>query len=340
MNRLLSLGTIFLLLLCGSCHSYDEWDDDSIGNFEALCSIIDEHYCFFDEKGVDWPAVTARYRREITPATTRTELFDICSRMLAELRDGHVNLSSQFDTFYYRAWWTDYPQDFNLRTLQQYYLHFDYHTASGILYRRLTTPSGRRVGYMYISSFSSPIGETSLSYVLASFDGCDALIIDIRNNSGGMLTSVETLARRFITAPVTVGYIRHKTGPGHSDFSEPYPVTYEPAPSGQISWAGRVALLTNRSCYSAANDCAMVLGQLPQVTHIGARTGGGSGLPFSAGLPCGWNLRFSACPMTDARGHSVEEGIDPHIEVHCNDEDLARGHDAILDYALSYFDHP
>ena len=46
--------------------------------------------------------------------------------MLDELKDGHVNLSSSFNTSYYRRWWSDYPQDFNFRTLQQYYLGFDY----------------------------------------------------------------------------------------------------------------------------------------------------------------------------------------------------------------------
>ncbi len=338
----LSLYTSLLPLCLGlvACHPYEEWNDDALGNFDALSSIIDKHYCYLDEKGVDWPSVVAEYRSRITPATTQRELFDICAEMLATLRDGHVNLSSGFDTFYYRNWWSDYPQDFNLRTLQEHYLGFDYSSTSGLSYKTLTTPSGRKAGYIYCPSFSVSIGESNLSYILASFTDCRGLIIDIRDNGGGLLTSAETLVRRFIAEPCTVGYIRHKTGPGHNDFSAPYPVTYSPAPAGQVSWSKPVVVLTNRSCYSAANDFVMAMKALPQVKIIGARTGGGAGLPFSAGLPNGWNVRFSACPMTDAAGHSVEGGIDPSegCEVHSPAEELAAGRDNILDFALTYMD--
>ncbi len=37
-----------------SCHHIDSWDNDPVGNFEALWTIVDEHYCFFKEKDVDW----------------------------------------------------------------------------------------------------------------------------------------------------------------------------------------------------------------------------------------------------------------------------------------------
>jgi len=332
------LLSITACILLTSCHEYDEWPDTATGNFDALCTIIDEHYCYLDEKGIDWPAVTARYRQMITPATTQTELFDICAEMLATLEDGHVNLISKFDTSRYEKWWNQYPQDFSLRTLQEYYLAFDYRSTSGMYYKSLTASPGVKVGYIYYPSFSYPVGETNLSYILASFNDCKALIIDIRNNGGGLLTSVETLVRRFITKPYTAGYIRHKTGPGHSDFSDPYPVTYDPTPQGHVSWSKPVLVLTNRSCFSAANDFVMAMKGLPQAKIIGARTGGGAGMPFSAGLPNGWSVRFSACPTTDAQGHSTERGIDPSpgCEVHSPDTELAQGRDRILDFALNY----
>lgn len=51
------------LLLLTSCIDEEELDNNPQGNFEALWKIMDEHYCFFTEKGVDWDAV-----HEICPA--------------------------------------------------------------------------------------------------------------------------------------------------------------------------------------------------------------------------------------------------------------------------------
>lgn len=331
MKRLLYI--LFLLLLCGACHPYAEFDDDAEGNLTALWTIIDEHYCFLDEKGVDWNGVLPVYRSRLRPGMTQREYFDICASMLDTLRDGHVNLSSSFNTSYYRKWWTDYPQDFNMRTLQEHYLGFDYSTTSGIIYKWLPG----NVGYMYIGSFNTPIGESNLDWILSYFKDCKGLIIDIRNNGGGMLTNVETLVSRFIDEEIAAGYIRHKTGPGHGDFSPWRKITYKPAEERMHFLHRPVIVVTNRSCFSAANDFVSVMKQLPNVRIAGARTGGGSGMPFTSELPNGWSVRFSACPMTDADGVSTEEGIDPSpgCGVHSPDEELAAGTDRILDFAIS-----
>ena len=252
--------------------------------------------------------------------------------MLNELKDGHVNLSSRFDTSYYREWWTDYPQDFNLRTVEEYYLNFNWLTTSGIRYKQLPG----EIAYIYYPSFSSVISETSLDYILAILYNSRGLIIDIRDNGGGMLTNINTLVGRFINEPITGGYILHKTGPGHNDFSKPYPIIYEPAEEGRIKWEGDIIVLTNRSCFSAANNFVSVMKTLPNVRIVGAKTGGGGGLPFSSELPIGWSIRFSACPILNSDFEVIENGVDPSpgCEVHSPDEELVDGKDAILDFAI------
>lgn len=331
MNRLFLPLLLLATLLTTACASLEDYDNTTAGNFDVLWREVDEHYCYFREKDIDWDGVRSIYRPRALACRTDADFFNTCAAMLDTLRDGHVNLSSTFNTSYYRKWWTDYPQDFNLRTLQQYYLDFDYNTAGGFIYKRLAND---KIGYIYYSSFSSGVGESNLDAVLTHFADCDAIILDIRNNGGGLVSNVETLVSRFIESDYTAGYILHKTGPGHDDFSEPYPLTYHPA-EGRVRWAGPVYLLTNRSCFSAANDFASAMKQLPNVTVIGARTGGGGGMPFSSQLPCGWRVRFSACPMTDAAGNDIESGIDPDIEVHSPDAELAAGKDAILETAIA-----
>jgi C-terminal processing protease CtpA/Prc len=123
----------------------------------------------------------------------------------------------------------------------------------------------------------------------------------------------------------------HKTGKGHADFSAPEAVKI--TPSDGIRWQKPVALLTNRSSYSATNDFVNSMRQFPLVTVIGDRTGGGSGMPFSSELPNGWSVRFSACPVYGPDMEDLEFGIDPDIRVDMTAEDMARGLDTIIEEA-------
>lgn len=335
MRKLLytAIALISIITLYG-CHPYEEFDNTPDGNLEALWTLIDEHYCFFQEKGIDWNGVYAEYQGRLRPDMTQREMFDLCAQMLDTLHDGHVNLVSSFAVSYYRDWWSAYPQDFNLRTLQENYLQFDYMSVSGILYKIMPGD----IAYIYIGSFSSPIGESNLDWILHYFKDCKAIIIDVRDNGGGLLSGVETLVSRFIDKEIVAGYIRHKTGPGHNDFSEPMAVRYKPAETGRIVWPTTrpVVVVTNRSCFSAANDFVSVMKSLPNVVVVGVHTGGGSGMPFSGELPNGWSVRFSACPMTDISGNSIESGVAPTegCEVNSPATELAEGIDRILDFAL------
>lgn len=326
--RLLTLLAAFLPL--GACHDIPEYDNTRRDNFECLWRLVDEHYCFFGSNGVDWQAMHDKYRPQADTARTTRALFDVCAAMLNELHDGHVNLASSFDVSYYREWWSNYPQDFNLRTVEQYYLAMDWHTTCGMRYKIL--PSG--VGYIYYPSFSYALGDGNIAAVLGFFKDCPALIIDIRDNGGGELSNVHKLVGHFIDHTVTGTYTTYKTGPGHDDFSSPYAVKYHPA-EGFRPWLRPVAVLTNRSCFSAANDFVAVMKRLPQVTVIGARTGGGGGMPFTYDLPAGWTVRMSVAPSFDVDMNSIEGGIDPSegCAVSSPDIELSRGIDRILDFA-------
>lgn len=335
-----AIGAICALsAVLGGCVSPPEYNEETIYdplvNYDALCREVGERYCFFAEKDIDWDKVCAEKRKKLKRNSGDGELFSVMSELLDELKDGHVNLVTPFATSYYKKWWSDYPQDFNWRTLQEYYLKFGGLQTGGIQYC-IFMPEN--VGYIYYPSFSSTVSELSLDYVLTMLAETDGLIIDVRDNGGGNLTNVPILVGRFINEKIIGGYIRHKTGPGHNDFSEPYAIYYEPS-ADRVHYDKEICVLTNRSTYSAANDFVSVMSGLPQVRIVGAVTGGGGGMPATTELPNGWAVRYSASPITDAKGRNTENGIAPHegCEVHCTAAELAAGKDAILDFALKLF---
>lgn len=332
-RRILCLLSIAFIFSLQSCFIDDDKqvENTATGNFEALWKIVDEHYCFFPYKDIDWDSVRNEFRPRVSDRMSSYELFNLCSEMLDILQDGHVNLSASFATSYYWAWFQDYPVNYNERVIHQYYLGFDFYQTSGIVYKKLHD----NIGYMYYGNFSNDISENSLDHILAQLSTCDGLIIDIRENGGGSLSNVEVLASRFITERILAGYICHKTGTGHDDFSEPYPYYYD-SPKQHIRFAKPVAVLTNRHTFSAANNFVQVMKSLPQVTVIGDRTGGGSGLPFSYNLPNGWNIRLSSSPILDAEGYDTEFGIDPTEGYKLDMDTIAalQGHDSILDKAI------
>ena len=165
-------------------------------------------------------------------------------------------------------------------------------------------------------------------------DICNGLIIDVRNNGGGELTNASRLAGRFTNEKTLVGYLCHKTGKGHSDFSEPVPMYIDP--SDGIRWQKPVVVLTNRHSYSATNDFVNSMRYCPLVTLMGDKTGGGSGMPFSSELPNGWGVRFSACPSYDADMQQIEFGIEPDIAVGLLADDQALGIDTIIETARAF----
>ena len=316
--------------LLGACVDVEQYDNNPRGNFEALWRIIDEHYCFFDYKqqeyGLDWHAVYNKYAPQFDDQMTEEQTFEVLTNMLGELKDGHVNLYAPFDVGRDWSWKEDYPSHFSENVLKLY-LGKDYKIAAGMKYRILND----NVAYLRCATFVNDFGAGNLDRILLYFAPCNGLIIDLRENGGGMVTSAEALAARFTNEEVLVGYMQHKTGRGHNDFSPHRQQILKP--SKGLRWQKLVVVLTNRGVYSAANEFVKYMKCLPQVTIVGDRTGGGAGLPFSSELPNGWIVRFSACPMYDRDGKDTEFGIAPTHQVGMKPTDQARGRDTLIEYA-------
>lgn len=248
--------------------------DRPVENFNLLWTTIDEKYSFFEYKEIDWDEVYARYRPLVNDQMSEEALFGVMRNMLNELRDAHVSLISNFDVATYRDWFLDYPANYNETIIERNYLGKDYRTV--IPFR---TKVIRNVGYIRYSSFLAPIDGDRWNQLVDDYRNLNGVIIDIRDNVGGLLINIDTLASRLAqrsdgSEPV-VGYVRYKDGPGHDDFTRIFPKKL----SEYRTFNKPVVVLTNRQVYSAANEFASVMAGLPNVMLVGDITGGGGGAP-------------------------------------------------------------
>ena len=133
------IALCIMVLLCSCTHRFDEPTTNSpLGNFEALWNIIDQKYCFLDEKQIDWDAVYLSYYSQFDTLQIRTyednyRFFDLMEEVVNTLNDGHVNLYSSFDISVCRSWYEGYPENFDIDILTQHYLK-DYRQAGGLNY--------------------------------------------------------------------------------------------------------------------------------------------------------------------------------------------------------------
>jgi len=154
---------------------------------------------------------------------------------------------------------------------------------------------------------------------------CDAIIIDLRNNSGGNSEDVDFFVGQFTSNPVLYGYARYKSGANKLDYTPPLAMNVTPQ-TGATDFKKPIVILTD--IYSGALTEAVVLAfkALPgaQVTVIGEHTYGTSGLIIGNNIstnggsfdlgPLG-SVRLSNAAFLDKDHKFNFDGIKPDIEV-------------------------
>src|SRR6202008_5177823 len=88
--------TLITLLSCEEIFIERDLEDNPVESFDFLWSELDEKYSFFEFKNIHWDSVYQVYRPKVNHNMSREELFNVMAQMLNTLRDGHVNLRSEF----------------------------------------------------------------------------------------------------------------------------------------------------------------------------------------------------------------------------------------------------
>lgn len=349
------IAIITLSFACEKEETREEYNNPK-RNFDTLWQTLDERYCFFELKFKEksaWNDIYKQYSSRVKNDMSQQELFELMNEMIYQLRDGHVNISTKFDYARNWSWKNKYPETgkernkLNLNTnIIENYLGENYSIAGGLRYKIIDNHNHKEdsIAYIRLSSFSSGFSRDNINAAFLRMKKAHGLIIDIRGNGGGSLALSDLLASHLYSTKIhdndkgrLIGYIRHKVGKAHNDFSEPLAMYLSTISKG-VRWNKPTVILINGDVYSAANDFIMKTKGLPWITIIGDNTGGGSGLPMSSDLPNGWKIRYSASRMTDRGDKDVEFGIAPDIRLDMRKDDILAEKDTYIEYSIKYLD--
>lgn len=308
---------------------------EHVANFEYLWKEFNEKYAFFEEKGVNWQSVHRRYLPRVIQARSDAAFFSVLADMLDELRDGHVNLVSPFNTSQYSVS-KDSRTTFDFDVVNKTYLQYKYNSAGPFIFAGLSyvDASGRElgsVGYVRFRSFTGTVTEGRMKYLFDYFANTRGMIFDIRENSGGTSSDVIDLLRGFIDKSTTIYYVRNKDGKGADDFTPWEAVNINPYENTR--YLKPVMVLVDRGVYSAGSYFALGTKAIDHVFLVGDNTGGGLGIPNGGQMPNGWFYRFSVTQTTDKDGNRYEtSGVPPDIKI--VPEALNEERDEVIDTAV------
>lgn len=164
---------------------------------------------------------------------------------------------------------------------------------------------GRKVGYLRLTQFNEPTAR-ELADALAKLDkqGVEALVIDLRFNPGGLLTSAVDVCAQFVPANTKVVSTDGRAG------SRDYPTRSQ---SGGVR-KYPLAILINGSSASGSEIVAGALKDLRRAILVGETTFGKGSVQSVVSLPDGSAMRFTTAKYyTPSRKPIHEHGVAPDI---------------------------
>jgi hypothetical protein len=326
------IAMLALLLLLSSCEYIffqPGVDTGASATFEYLWNKVNEQYAFFDVKDVDWESVYLHYEPHIYDGMPDDSLFYYLGNMMNELKDGHVNLISEFNVSRYDITMLG-PQNINYRLVKENYLGTDMYITGPFQHNFI---ANGQVGYIRYASFSDNFTDEQFVFILNRYSDTRGLIIDIRQNGGGYGHNITKLLSHLIHSDQPIYTSAIKSGPDHNDFSEAVPLYSTPYDT-TLKYSNPVAVLIDRGSYSATSVFALATLSVDNIFLVGDTTGGGLGMPNGGQLPNGWTYRFSITRTLTANGVNYENGIPPTIHSLLDAGDVARGWDTVIETAL------
>ena len=170
--------------------------------------------------------------------------------------------------------------------------------------------NGKKIGYIYIETFSNTI-DTQVETTLLSMEseGIDSLIIDVRYNTGGYLTSCTNIIELFLEKDKLMYTIKSKKDSidykDTTDTKREYPIV----------------VLINGSSASASEILASSLKYSYGATIVGTKSYGKGKVQTTGTLEDGTMIKYTSARWFMPNGECIDEvGIEPDINIELSEE--------------------
>ena len=166
-----------------------------------------------------------------------------------------------------------------------------------------------------------------LSHQLRAHRAAPAVVIDLRNNPGGLQLSLDYALGEFFPSSMPMGTFINRKGRAKSEeASQFFSARYE----------GKVALLVGPGSASCSEIFAHVMQHHGRATIVGRKTAGAVIASYFYSLPAGGRLQVAIADYLGLNGKRLEgSGVTPDVIVPTKLSDLRAGIDAELNAALS-----
>jgi C-terminal processing protease CtpA/Prc len=262
--------------------------------FDAVAATVTDRYVDPAFHGIPWSDLVARYRPLVVDAPTTAARYALLRALLAQLGDSHTAVYS--------------PTELRKDEIAA--------QVPAVTWRNLTS----RVGYIRISSFPDKLA-TAIGWAMEIEGNRPALILDLRSNPGGEVTSVDDAAGAFLPAGTLIS-----TATGRWPAIESY--TFTAGSGAGAAYRGSLVVLVDSTTSSGAETLARALQFYRRATIVGTRTAGKvMGVDAEVPLADGGLLRVATMDIRGPDGRPLERrGVFP--------DDVANGDTAQLRTAL------
>lgn len=337
MRRILNLFFAILLLIPSKTMA----QKDPVSIFNEIWNSYDTLYSGFAHKDIDWNILYNIYRTRVNEKTSEPELFEIVTDMLRHLNDNHVQIAKENPERHFSSGLLgnlidDIGFDSTLNIfmslpISEKYFKYGLNAINKFSYGWLQDS----IGYFHFGEFKNlKATQESMDKIIQYFSTSKAIIVDVRRNMGGEDIIGKTIADYFADEKREYMITAEKNGPGHNDFG-PRKVWYIES-NKSFNYSKPVILLIDNTSFSAAENFALAMREIPNVRLVGMNTSGGFADSNWKTLPCGWTVCIPYSFFTDKNGFCWEGiGVPPDYYIKTDPKKPINDKDKLMDFAIN-----